>query len=43
MGRPVPVVPKKSKPKSTLMDKRVGKPANRTGKQAMVYSKGCHK
>ena len=32
----------KSKPKSTLMNKREKKPANRTGKGQMVYPNGKH-
>jgi len=33
---------KSGTPKTTLMDKRVKKPANKTGKQPMVYPKGKH-
>ena len=33
---------KSSKPKSTLMDRRVKKPANKSGKQPMVYPRGKH-
>jgi len=40
MGRATPVVPKSGTPKTTLMDKRVSKPADKTGKQPMVYPRG---
>lgn len=35
-------VPKKVPPKTTLMDRRVAKPANKTGKQPMMYKNGKH-
>ena len=33
-------VPRTVPPKTTLMDKRVKKPANKTGKQPMMYKSG---
>lgn len=38
--RSMAVVPRSGTPKTTPMNKRVKKPANKTGKQPMVYKNG---
>ena len=42
MGKKAIVTPQSATPKSTLMDKRAPKKANKSGKQPMMYSSGKH-
>ena len=43
MGKRAQTSPRSVGNKTTLMDRRIKKPANQTGKGKMVYPKGVHK